>query len=88
MTGERPDPRTPHSYEIRVRGHLGEVMRQAFSDLDAQTCGDDTLLIGALRDQSALHGVLAQVESLALELVEVRRLTSGQSSADRINRSG
>ena len=32
------------------------------------------MLTGTLTDQAALHGVLAQIEALALELLEVRRL--------------
>jgi hypothetical protein len=36
----------------------------------------DTLLVGALADQAALHGVLAQIEALVLELLEVRRVSS------------
>jgi hypothetical protein len=31
------------------------------------------VLTGALPDQAALHGVLAQVEALGLELLELRR---------------
>ena len=31
-------------------------------------------LCGPLRDQSALHGLLAQIEALGLELLEVRRV--------------
>ncbi len=49
-------------------------MRHAFADLEVATRGCDTVLGGALPDQSALHGVLAQIESLGLELLEVRRL--------------
>ncbi len=63
-----------HSYEIRVRGHLGPTLRHAFADLLADKCGGDTVLRGPLRDQSALHGLLAQIEALGLELLEVRRL--------------
>jgi hypothetical protein len=37
--------------------------------------GQDTLLRGAVADQAALHGVLAQIEALGLELLEVRRLS-------------
>jgi hypothetical protein len=70
MTGQQP----PANYEIRVRGHLGATMRRAFSALRAQTRGQDTLLRGVVADQSALHGVLAQIEALGLELLEVRRL--------------
>jgi hypothetical protein len=49
-------------------------MLGAFPALQAETSGKDTLLRGALPDQAALHGVLAQIEALGLELLEVRRL--------------
>ena len=62
------------SYQIRVRGRLGQTMRRAFPALHAGTRGEDTLLAGALADQAALFGVLTQIEALGLELVEVRRL--------------
>ena len=75
MTGGRRNPQRPaQSYQIRVRGHLGRTMRGAFPALHAQTRGKDTLLTGALADQAALHGVLAQIEALGLELLEVRHL--------------
>jgi len=60
-------------YEIRVHGILGERLIAAFPGLVAQPDRGDTLLVGHLPDQAALHGVLAQVEALGLELVEVRR---------------
>ena len=61
-------------YEISVRGHLGETMRSAFPALRAQRRGPETVLTGALPDQAALHGVLAEIEALGLELLEVRRV--------------
>ena len=60
-------------YQIRVRGRLGRTMRAAFPGLHAQARGEDTLLTGALPDQAALHGVLAQIEALGLELLALRR---------------
>ena len=65
------------SYQIRIRGRLGRTMRAAFPSLDAQTQGEDTLLTGTLADQAALYGVLAQIEALGLELLEVRRESHG-----------
>jgi len=65
------------SYQIRIRGQLGRTMRGAFPGLDAEIQGQDTLLAGALPDQAALHGVLARIEALGLELLEVRRLEAG-----------
>jgi hypothetical protein len=67
------DPR-PHQYRIRVRGHLGETMRSAFPALQAEASGGDTVLTGPLPDRAALYGVLAQIEALGLELLELRRL--------------
>jgi hypothetical protein len=34
----------------------------------------ETVLHGPIRDQAELHGVIDRVQSLGLELVEVRRL--------------
>jgi hypothetical protein len=64
----------PWHYEICVRGRLGEMMRSAFPALQARTRGEDTVLTGALPDQAALYGVLAEIEALGLELLEVRRM--------------
>jgi hypothetical protein len=49
-------------------------MRSAFPALRAQPRGEGTVLTGALPDQAALYGVLAEIEALGLELLEVRRL--------------
>jgi hypothetical protein len=60
-------------YEIRVRGVLGETLLGAFPDLSATADGAETVLTGVLPDQAALHGVLAQIGTLGLELLELRR---------------
>ena len=63
----------PRRYEIRVRGPLGPTMMQAFPTLSATRSGQDTLLIGSLPDQSAVYGVIHQLEALGLQLLEIRR---------------
>jgi hypothetical protein len=65
------DPRT---YEFWVRGHLGETMLSAFPGLQPRVRGPDTVLRGTLPDQAALHGVLAEIQALGLELLELRHL--------------
>ena len=35
---------------------------------------EDTVLTGAISDQAELYGVLAEIEALGLELLEVRRV--------------
>jgi hypothetical protein len=64
----------PRLYQIRVHGQLGQMIRSAFPALRARVNGGDTVLTGVLADQAALYGVLAEVEALGLELIEVRRL--------------
>jgi len=64
------------NYEIRVRGRLGETFRTAFPSLRARTQGNETVLSGSLVDRAALHGVLAIIETLGLELVELRQVAS------------
>jgi hypothetical protein len=61
-------------YEICIGGELGSLVCSAFPQLQARVWGGDTVLSGTLVDQAALYGVLAQLEALGLELLEVRRL--------------
>ena len=63
-------------YEFRIRGLLGDTLLSAFPGLQAQVQGGETVLGGALSDQSALYGVLAQIEQLGLELLDVHRKRS------------
>jgi len=63
------------SYEIRVKGALDARWSAWFADLCvASDASGETTLTGALRDQAALHGVLARIRDLGLPLVEVRCL--------------
>jgi epsilon-lactone hydrolase len=62
----------PRHYEILVRGPVGPTLLQAFGPLTAHRRGQNTLLSGPLPDQSALYGVLHQLEALGMELLEVR----------------
>jgi hypothetical protein len=66
------DP-APARYVIRIHGHLGTTVLSAFPALVPQHHGADTVLTGLL-DRSALYGVLAEVEALGLDLVEIRQL--------------
>ena len=68
--------REARRYEIRVRGPIGPTMMQAFPTLALSRSGQDTLLTGSLPDQSALYGVIHQLEALGLELLEIRRLAT------------
>jgi hypothetical protein len=72
------DP-APARYAIRIRGHLGATVLSAFPAMLSQRQGADTVLT-CLLDRSALYGVLAEIEALGLDLVEVRQLTRHRKS--------
>ena len=63
----------PALYMIRVDGHLGRMALSAFPGMVPQQKGTHTVLTGWL-DQSALYGVLAEMEALGLVLLEVRQM--------------
>jgi len=61
------------SYEIRVRGRVDEHLARELG-LRADVAPVETILSGALAAPDALQDVLAQLQDLGLELVEIRRL--------------
>jgi hypothetical protein len=61
-------------YMIRINGHLGATVLSAFPALAPQHHGAQTVLTGRL-DRSALYGVLAEIEALGLDLLEIQKLT-------------
>jgi hypothetical protein len=56
-------------YSIRIRGHIGATMRAAFPEMVMELRGADCLLTGV-------------VESLSLELIEIRRLAAALNSPE------
>ncbi|HEY5661449.1 MAG TPA: hypothetical protein VIR59_11730 [Gaiellaceae bacterium] len=57
-----------------MRGRLAERLLSSFEGFDAEVQPVETILSGEVADQAALHGVLEQIESLGLELVEVKQV--------------
>lgn len=63
-------------YEIRVPHAASDLLRQAFPELAIVPIAENaTLLIGLVRDQSELHGILARISDLGLDIVEVHART-------------
>ncbi len=74
------DP-APALYTIRINGHLGATVLSAFPAMAPRHHGAHTVLTGLL-DQSALYGVLAEVEALGLDLLEIRKLAPQRRSPE------
>jgi hypothetical protein len=64
----------PASYEIRIKGKVGDPLLASFGDLDASIKPAETVLRGVIPDQAALHGLLDRIQSLGLELIEIRQV--------------
>ena len=62
------------NYEFRIRGRVSEPVLTSFEGLDSEVEPVETILHGPVRDQAELHGILERLQSLGLELVEVRKL--------------
>ena len=73
----------PAAYEIRVRGHLSPRLARRFEWLEMTTGFDHdgtpvSILSGLIADQSALHGVLAMIRDLGMQIVSVNRVDQGR----------
>jgi hypothetical protein len=65
----------PASYRIRVKGSLDQKWSDWFQGLTITVQADDeTLLVGPVADQAALHGLLAKIRDLSLPLLQVERV--------------
>lgn len=69
-------PAAVSRYEIRVRGRVSEATLSTLEGMEADIAPAETVLHGPVVDQAGLHGLLDRIQSLGLELLEVRRLPS------------
>jgi hypothetical protein len=79
---DHEDQYEPGLYEIRIKGHLDDRRAVSFEGLTLTREGSgNTLLVGPVVDQAALHGLLRKVRDLGMPLISVIRVRSGQTDA-------
>jgi hypothetical protein len=61
-------------YTIRIKGRLGATALSAFPSMESEVRDSETVLTGLLEDRSAVFGVVAQIEALGLELLELQQI--------------
>jgi hypothetical protein len=61
-------------YELVVRGEIGDRFNVVFEGMRLERDGGRTVIVGPVRDQAHLHGLIERVEELGLELVSVNLL--------------
>mgnify|MGYP001821559862 FL=1 len=63
------------TYQIIVSGHLDFKWKDWFDGFDiSHQANNETLMVGPVADQAALHGLLAKIRDLGLSLSSVTRL--------------
>ncbi len=61
-------------YVIRIAGHLDDQRVRHFHGMTASYLPDgSTELVGPIRDQAELHGLLSRIRDLGVVLILVRR---------------
>jgi hypothetical protein len=61
------------AYEVRLHGAASvRLLESLCADVEMNA---DTVLYGNVADQAALHGLLARISDLGLEIVDVRQLS-------------
>jgi len=92
----------PSRYRIVLRGRLSERFESAFEGMTLEHGPNQTVLVGDVRDQAQLYGLLERVRDFGIELLAVEpadisdgssgpgtgRLASGLSVASRRGPSG
>jgi len=63
-----------NEYSFRVRGRISPDIVAALEPLQPAVVTSETELRGVLVDQAALHGIIARLEQLGVELVGLSRL--------------
>jgi hypothetical protein len=65
----------PQVYEIRLKGQIDKRWAAWFDGLTVTNTEDgETVLVGPVIDQTALHGLLAKVRDLNLPLLSVKHI--------------
>ncbi len=80
------DPGQPLVYEIRIKGQLDRQWTDWFGGLVITRDSDgNTLLTGAIVDQSALYGLIKKIRDMGVSLLSVNPVESVQQ--DLLNRA-
>jgi hypothetical protein len=66
----------PTRYLIRIQGAIDSSWSDWFGGFTITRQNGETLLEGEVRDQAALHGILAKINELGLAIISVNKLTN------------
>ena len=70
-------------YRIVVRSELGDKYASAFEGMRMETQEGQTILIGEVKDQPHLFGILDRINGLGLELLSVQAMPEARPRTER-----
>jgi hypothetical protein len=71
--------RGPRRYRVVIEGELSERFASEFDGMSLESGGGQTFLWGEIIDQSHLHGILARIQDLGLDLISIAEVREGSS---------
>jgi hypothetical protein len=81
LVGMKDEPVPDATYQLVIRGELGERYGYLFEGMQMESTGGTTTLVGRVLDQAQLFGLIERIEELGLELVSVQQVATGQSGS-------
>ena len=72
----------PSTYRIVLRGRLSERFESAFEGMALEAAPNQTVLIGEVRDQAHLYGLLDRLRDYGIELVAVEPAGAADTGAE------
>jgi hypothetical protein len=71
------------TYELSFKGAASDTLAAAFEDCDVTTERGVTIVRRSVPDQAALHGLIARISALGLELLDVHSVIDPASADSR-----
>src|SRR3954469_13973940 len=69
---QEPNPMAQLVYELSFKGAASDALAGAFENCTVTSRSGTTVVRSEVPDQAALHGLLARVHALGLEILELR----------------
>jgi hypothetical protein len=57
--------------KITIQGHLDKKWKNSFEGMEISYEGDNTILVGNLKDEAHMHGVINIIRDLNLKLISI-----------------
>jgi hypothetical protein len=70
-------------YRIVLRGRLSEHFESAFDGMDLEAGPNQTVLVGEVRDQAHLYGLLDRLRDFGIDLVAVEPVGPPDAGVER-----